>query len=80
VTETVPGVGEELDNPTLLGYSLAFRANCLLECEEFAQARLDAVRSATLLTEQPKAAKEMFLYAYEVGERAWSHLTGKAAQ
>ena len=54
--------------------------HCLLEREQFVQARLDAVRAATLLAQQPNASKEMLLFDYEVGERAWSKVTAKAPE
>jgi hypothetical protein len=68
---------EKLGNTTQLGYSLAYRAECLLEREEIVQARLDAVRAVTVLVNEPDAAKNLILLAYDVGERAMSKLTGR---
>ena len=33
--------------------------------------------AATLLAEQPNASKDMILYAYKIGERAWPHITAE---
>jgi hypothetical protein len=66
---------EDLDDQVKFGYSLAFRAHCLLECQELVQARLEAVRAVTLLVKQPTASKDLIRYAYDVGERALSMIS-----
>jgi tetratricopeptide (TPR) repeat protein len=66
---------EQLKDELMLGYSLAFRADCVLERQDFVGARLDAMRAATLLAKQPNASKEVLLLAYKVGEQAWSQIT-----
>ena len=70
---------EQLKDDTMLGYSLAFRADCLLERKDFVGARLEAVRAATLLAKQPNASKKVLLLAYKVGEQAWSQIPVKAS-
>jgi hypothetical protein len=71
---------EQLDEPLLLGYSLAYRSQCLLEVGDFVQARLDAVRAVTLLVKQPKASKAVILQTYEAAERAMAKITTKAPE
>jgi hypothetical protein len=61
---------EQLENPTFQGYSLAYRANSLLEQGEALQARFEAVRAVNLLVAQPDASKAVLGYAYQLAERA----------
>jgi hypothetical protein len=69
---------ERLNRQLLLGYSLALRAKCLLDSEDFLEARLEAVRAANLLAKEPTAAaKQMLVFAYNVGEEAWAKFNGR---
>ena len=69
---------EQLDDPRLLGISLAYRAQCLLESGDPVQARIDGVRATTLLVSLPDKPRDLVLFAYETAERAMAQITGKA--
>jgi tetratricopeptide (TPR) repeat protein len=66
---------EQLNNELLFAYSLAYRAQCLLEAGDFFQARLDSVRAVTLLLKQPKASKALIVQTYQAAERSMAKFT-----
>jgi tetratricopeptide (TPR) repeat protein len=66
---------ESLNNTHLLGNSLAYRSACLLTMGDLMQARVVAVRAATLLAGKGVQAERMLLFAHQIGEEAQAKLT-----
>jgi hypothetical protein len=65
---------QSLNETEEMAYSLAYRSSCLLALGDLVQARVVAVRAASLLAGKGGHAERMLIFAHNIGEEAQAKL------